>query len=50
MSSIVKKITDYIANYTSATATWLKYPYYGISTGVASVMVLMVVIYILIVG
>lgn len=49
-SSIIKKITSYISSYTSATATWLKYPYYGISTGVVATIVISVVVFILIIG
>lgn len=49
-SSIVQKLTNYINSYTSATATWLQYPYYGISTGVAVTIVIFVVIFILIIG
>ncbi len=49
-SSLVDKLQNYISSYTSSTATWLTYPYYGISTGVVSVIVIFVVIYILIVG
>ncbi|XP_057376274.1 uncharacterized protein LOC130697387 [Daphnia carinata] len=49
LSSVVDKITKYISNYASSSASWLTYPYYGISTGVASMIVLFVVIYILIV-
>ncbi|XP_046441298.1 uncharacterized protein LOC124192160 isoform X2 [Daphnia pulex] len=48
-SSLVDKLQNYISSYTSSTATWLTYPYYGISTGVVSVIVICVVIYILIV-
>lgn len=49
LSSVVDKITNYISSYASSTASWITYPYYGISTGVASMIVLFVVIYILIV-
>lgn len=50
LSSVVDKITNYISSYASSTASWITYPYYGISTGVVSMIVLFVVIYILIVG
>ncbi len=50
LSSLVDKLQNYISSYTSSAASWLTYPYYGISTGVTSLIVIFVVIYILIIG
>ena len=50
LSSLVDKLQNYISSYTSSTASWLTYPYFGISTGVTSIIVIFVVIYILILG
>nr|CAH0098223.1 unnamed protein product [Daphnia galeata] len=48
LSSLVDKLQNYISSYTSSTASWLTYPYFGISAGVTSIIVIFVVIYILI--
>ena len=50
LSSLVDKLQNYISSYTSSTASWLTYPYFGISAGVTSIIVIFVVIYILILG
>lgn len=50
LSSITKLVGSYIGSYASSAAAWIKYPYFGISTGVATVMVFLVIFYILILG
>lgn len=47
---ITQAVSNYIASYTSTAATWLKWPYFGVSTGVATIMVFFVIVYILIIG
>ena len=49
-SHVINKFTGYISSYASSTASWLTYPYYGISSGVLSIIVIFIVTFLLILG
>lgn len=50
LQSIVDKITSYFTESLSSSVNWINSPYYGISKGVTSVIVVMVVVSILVLG